>query len=714
MKKNESEPLFSEFKAATPGEWREAAEKLLKGAPYEKIMERDTPEGIRLKPLFWKEILDELPASDTLPGFDGFRRGTKAAGHRAHHWEISQEIPYGTPEELNKALLADLARGQNAVHLLLDPATIKGFDPESAGVGDVGACGVSLASLDDLRTLFRDVLPEAVPFHFRSVCSGMAVGAFFFAWLGEKQIDPAAIKGSLGMDPLACWASTGTLPADLGSLLREQRALAGYCAEHAPGVRAVDVATIPYHRGGASAVEELGAGLATAAFYLADLVDGGLPVDQAARQIRFHLSIGGDFFMELAKIRAIRSLWAHVVEAFGGDEESRKMELHARTGFLNKTRHDPYTNILRTTTEALAGVLGGVDSLCVGTFDETLQAPDTFSRRIARNIQIILSEECELTATADPGGGAWEIEWLTEEVARKSWEFFQEIEGEGGIKKVLKSGFLRERLGQTAAAREHQFYHRRTTLVGTNAYPNPEEELPENNLPDYAALRKSRIDAVARYRQRDDEDADNAVMEALGTIVDNQSEHDRFVNALEAARAGATLGEMTKSIRHEAGPAEAIHPMPARRLAATYEELRAASRAWEESQGEPPTVFLCNLGPLRRHKIRADFTRDFFQTGGFKVRYPEGFDNPGDAVRALIDSGAWIAVVCGTDDDYAEHFTTYARAIQSEDPDVRILLAGHPGERETEFREAGMDDFIHIKSNNFETNRRYLEFLGVL
>jgi len=708
-----SEKLLKEFPAATPEQWREAADKLLKGAPFDKVMTRQTPEGIRLEPIFWKEVLEDLPAASTLPGFDGYLRGTKASGYQSEPWEIAQELPYGTPHEFNQAAHSDLLRGQNALNVLLDIATLKGLDPDSAQAGEVGACGLSLACLSDVETAFKGIMPEAISFHIRSGCSGLAVGSIFFAWLKKLGADIKKVKGSLGMDPYAVQAAAGVLPDSLNNLFNEQASLAKFCAKEAPGIQAVNVSTLPYHKAGASAVQELGIALATGAAYLDALTERGLSVDDAAKQIRFSFCIGPNFFMEIAKLRAARTLWAQVVKAFGGSEDAQKITMHARTGSYNKTRKDPYVNMLRTTTEALSGVIGGIDSLCVSHFDEVTRLPDEFSRRISRNTQIILQEECELTGVADPAGGSWAVEWLTNEVSQKAWDFFQEIETAGGMSEVLSSGFIAERLKKTDAEVNAQLNQRRVSLVGTNVYPNLEEKELEARVPDYAELRQIRAKEIANTRLELDEDADAKVMEALGKILDAGEE--ALVPALvDAVLTGATIGEISKTLRSEAIPEEAITPLPSVRLAQKYEALRDASKKYEEKNGRRPAIFLCNLGPLRRHKLRADFAKGFFQTGGFEIISPKGFESPEDAVAALAESGAGITVVCGTDDDYAEHFGDYARAIKSALPNVRVVLAGFPGEKESDYRAAGMDDFIFVKSNNYEVNHTYLADLGVL
>ena len=705
--------LLEEFPAATPEQWREAAEKLLKGAPYEKIMERMTPEGIRLKPIFWKDALDSLPAAETQPGFDGYLRGTTASGYRGQPWEIAQELPYGTPTEFNDAAKADLMRGQDALNVILDIATLKGLDPDSAQAGEVGACGLSIACLEDLKVAFSEIMPEAVSFHIRTGCSGLAVGSIFFAWLKEQGVALDSVKGSLGMDPIAVRSAAGQLPTELAELLDEQAVLAEYCVKEAPSIRSVGVSTLPYHQAGASAVEELGIALATGSAYLTELTERGLSVDDAAKQIRFSFCIGPNFFMEIAKLRAARVLWAQVVAAFGGSAEAQKINMHARTGLYNKTKKDPYVNMLRTTTEAMSGVIGGADSLCVGNFDEVTRLPDTFSRRISRNTQVILQEECELTAVVDPAGGSWAVEWLSNEVSEKAWAFFQEIDSKGGIVATLKDGFIAETLAKTAAGQEKQLNQRRVSLVGTNVYPNLEEEELEERLPAYANLRDIRAKEIARARVELDEDTDAKVMAALGKVV----EVDRaglIPAVIDAISVGATIGEVTKTVRASANPSSVMQPLPVARLSAKYEALRAASASYKAANGHGPKLFLCNLGPLRRHKARADFTKGFFQSGGFEVMSPAGFETPEAAVAALAESGAAITVVCGTDGDYEENFANYAKAIKAANPNTRVLLAGFPGGNEADYRAAGMDDFIFVKSDNYAINRQALELIGVL
>ncbi|MGE9296097.1 MAG: methylmalonyl-CoA mutase family protein [Puniceicoccales bacterium] len=714
MESSGNPTLLAEFEHASYEAWRSAAEALLKGAPFDKIMRTPTPEGITLQPIYRREDLVNAPAAQTMPGSDGFTRGASPGGYREQPWRIAQEIPYGDPTELNRALLHDLARGQDAINLIFDIATMKGVDPDAAPDGDVAACGLSIASLPDMRKALNGVFPTAVPIYFQSGCSGLVLHTFFRAWLSEQnEVQLTAVDGGIGMDPLAYLARAGELPAPLSQLLDEMAVVARDNAAHMPKFTTAGVSGMPYHCAGGSATQELAAVLASGLEYLRALTERGLSVNEAARQIHFTLSVGPNFFMEIAKFRAARPLWAKIVAALGGDESAQAMRLNARTGLNNKTRHDPYVNMLRTTTEALGAVIGGVESLCVGTFDEIIRSPNEFSRRIARNTQIILQEECELTGVVDPAGGSWFVENLTQQVAEAAWKIFQEIEKEGGMSSALQSGFVQQSINAAAEKKSTLVGQRRLALVGTNQYPNLTEKPLEAPTPNFAALRKRRALESTNHRLCADTHADKNLLEQLADI--QRSEPSQLISKLiKAAKSGATLGELVKTLRNAGGNRITVERLPDRRLAEIYERLRDAADVYRSKNGHGPKLFLINLGILKRHKLRADFTRSFFETGGFEIIYSQGFSEAETAVGALKESGAKLAVICGTDDDYVAQLPTFAQSIKAALPDVKLILAGFPGEHEATYREAGLDDYIFVKSDNYATNRKYLEHLGVL
>ncbi|MBC2592995.1 acyl-CoA mutase large subunit family protein [Ruficoccus amylovorans] len=694
--------LLEEFAPVDYATWKEAAEKLLKGAPFDKKMLTPTPEGITLQPIYRQEDMEGLEHLESFPGEFNFSRGATDEGYLKNAWKIAQELPYGLPEEFNAAALSDMQRGQDALNVALDIAGQTGRDPAEAGVGEVGACGLSVATLEDLQKAFKDVVPEAVNINFQSGVSGVAVAALLVAWLKEQGKEAKSLKGGLNLDPLGVLARSGSLPVSLDEAFADMAALASYCKDNAPEFTPVGVSTLPYANAGASAVEELACALATGTVYLRKLMEAGLDINEAAKAIRFEFTLGANFFMEVSKLRAARILWSKIVSEFGGDRQAARMQIHGRTGLWNKTVHDPYVNMLRTTTEALSGVVGGVESMHVSPFDEVIETPTTFSRRIARNTQIILQEECELRAVIDPAGGSWFIENLTDQVAKGAWGIFQEIEKEGCMVAALQSGSVQARIAKTNAGRIKLLTQRRANLVGTNLYPNLKEKPLPKTTPDFSEVKKQRVEAVKAAAK----DVD------LSTLADRD---DGLIDRLAAAASqGATLGAIFKALHTEPGEVPSVTALPSVRGAQIFEEMRDAADAYTQAKGHGPKMFLTTMGPLRKHKARADFTRGFFEVGGFDIVAADGFDSVEAAVAGVKASGSELTVICGTDDAYVEFVPAFCKALKAEAPGIKIILAGDPGENGPAYTEAGLDDFISIRSNVYDINKKYLEAIGVM
>lgn len=688
--------LLEEFAPVDYAAWKEAAEALLKGAPFEKKMLTPTPEGITLQPIYRQEDIDGLEHMESFPGEFNFSRGATDSGYLQQPWKIAQELPCGLPEEFNKAVLSDMMRGQDALNIALDLATQLGKDPADAEPGEVAACGLSLSTLADLQTAFKDVIPEAVSISFQSGVNGLPLAALLVAWLKAQGKEAKSLQGGMNLDPVGLLARDGQLPTSLDNACADMAALAAFCKDNAPNFTAAGVSALPYANAGASAVEELGCAIATGVAYLRKLMEAGLEIDDAAKTIRFEFALGSNFFMEVAKLRAARILWAKAVAAFDGSREAARMKIHGRTGLWNKTVHDPYVNMLRTTTEALSGVIGGVESMHVGPFDEVAEVPTQFSRRIARNTHVILQEECELTTVVDPAGGSWFIEKLTDEVAGAAWTCFQEIEKTGGIVAALEQGVIQEKVAKTHAGRKKLLSQRRANLVGTNLYPNLKEEPLDPTTPDFAALREKRIQSL---------DTNNATDITVGRDAN-------LVDALvEAAAAGATAGAMFNALHKDAAASPSVTPLVAERGATMFEKLRAAARDYASKHGHGPQLFLTTIGPLRKHKLRADFTRGFFEVGGFDITAADGYTETAEAAEGAKASGAKATVVCGTDDDYVTFVPDFCQKLKEIAPDMKIILAGFPGENEESYKRAGLDDFIFVKSNVYDVNKLYLELV---
>ncbi len=425
-----------------------------------------------------------------------------------------------------------------------------------------------------------------------------------------------AARGSLGADPLGREARTGA-PAATDEAVE----LARLCAEQYPGLRALAVDALPYHEAGASAAEELGCSLATGVAYLRLLTDAGLTVEQAARQLEFRYAATADQFLTVAKLRAARRLWSRVAEVCGaGGTAAAAQVQHVVTSPVMMTRRDPYVNMLRTTIACLAAGVGGADAVTVLPFDHDLGLPDAFARRIARNTSSILLEESHLGRVADPAGGSWYVERLTDELASAAWTFFQELERAGGQTQALRSGMVGERIAATWAARGKKLAKRREPVTGVSEFPNLTEK------------------PVVR----------------------------------EEAPAFRPLGRAGGDGNGNAG-------LPQVRRDEVFEALRARSDAHLAATGARPRVFLAALGPAAAHTARATFAANLFQAGGVEAVHDPASVDAETVAEAFAASGAALACVCSSDALYAEQAEAVAEALQSAGA-ARVYLAGRPAE----------------------------------
>ena len=445
-----TEPSFAEFEAASYDDWGEAARASLRGVALESLIARSY-EGIDIQP---------LPHADsergaTLPGQFPTRRGTD---YRARPWLIANEIDIADPDDFNAALRDSLANGQTAI-ILRDSLQV-----ESARDMQRALAGIDLGRFP---VFIRGDGPTPI-IRYRLIQTLLRKDIF------------RELTGCVGYDPLASLARTGAMRADAFERLAVIVEDAG---KYAMQLGSVSVDATAYHDAGANAVQELAIALATGVEYLRTPGASGLNVSLVADKIHFQLGIGENFFMEMAKFRAIKSLWAQVLRAYGLAHERQRLWLHARSGLRNKTRRDRHVNLLRLTSEALAAALGGVDSICLPAFDAPLGASDVFSRRLSRNLQLILQEEMQLARLIDPAGGAWHVESLTDQLARRAWASFQDIEAQGGLLASLRTGAIQAEIEAVAERRRQDLASGESILVGANAYVDEAETPPKPQRP---------------------------------------------------------------------------------------------------------------------------------------------------------------------------------------------------------------------------------------
>ncbi len=703
---------MAEFPPVTYEDWRKLVEAELKGAPFDKKMLTSTYEGITLRPIYVAQDTEKLPHVNSYPGFAPFARGATASGYVAEPWDVSQELSAASASDFNHAARNSLSRGSNALNMVLDQATRDGHDPDWARPEEVGRGGLSVATLGDLDKALDGVDLEKTRLFARVGASGLPFAALLAALANKRRKSLKALQGCIEMDPLGVLAHQGKLPQSLPGAYREMAALTQWAAERAPQLQTICVHSRSWHEAGGNAIQELAFTLATAVEYLRQMQTLGLDVNVVAPPMRFAVTVGVNFFMEIAKLRALRMLWSRIVAALGGDDAAQKLSLHVRTSQWNKTALDPYNNLLRATVEAFAGVLGGCESMQVGTFDEVVRLPDDFSQRVARNTQLVLQKECNLDQVIDPAGGSYYVEVLTAELAENAWKLFQEVEKLGGMEAALRAGFPQKTVAETAAARFKAVARRRDTIVGVNQYANPREKALDPRPEDAGAFHHRRTQQVAAHRTAL-EDADNAdVLAKLARVVEVSSP-ELLEASIAAVSAGATLGEVSRAIRISDSPGTTITPVCVGRLSQEIERLRAATEKWIAGNHERPQVFLCNMGSLRDHKARADFSRGFFSVGGYDVVSLPGFKTPELAAEAFIKSPARVAVICSTDENYPALVPPLVAAIRAAKPDAFIVLAGYPQDQIAAHKQAGVDDFIHIRADALEVLTRTHQELGI-
>ena len=701
------EPLpevdFEEFVPSDYEAWKEAAVAALKGAPFEKAMYTSTYEGITLDPLYTASDTQDLRAARTFPGSYPLR-GASAAGNLRRPWEIAQFCDETLPGDAHEGIVHELDRGASTVAFVLDGRTLEGLDADSDAAEDGG---VSVSSLDDLDALLGD-LPARHPLYIHAGASALPLLALLDALAARRKISLGTVAGCVGADPLGALLERGSLPAGLDALFGEMAQTFAWARDRETPLRTVLIRGSVFHNGGASAVQEVACAMTSAIETLRALRERGVDVAEFSRRLRFEFSLSSNFFMEIAKLRAARCVWAQIVSSFGGDAEAQKAQIFGRTSLFTKTVYDPYVNMLRNTTEAFSGVVGGVDGLTVGRFDEALRPGSEFSRRVARNAQVLLQKEFNLLQPEDPAGGSWYVEKLTDELARKAWEELQRIEAAGGFLKSVREGVIQRDIQSVLQQRFKRLAQRADRAVGTNMYPNPAEPLPEFAEPDRRAQRAERAEALRRFRAGRD---GGAVERAL----DGAAASGTVSSAADAASAGATLGELRAALGRKGDEALSVEPILPHRWTEQYEAMRRRTEAFKAEKGDNFKVFLANMGPIPQHKARADFIASFMEVAAFEILRNDGFAEIGECAAAAAASGADIAVICSTDASYPELVPPLARAIKERCPGMGVYLAGAPAaDCKDSYVEAGVDGFINIRSNCLETLTGFQRAKGML
>ena len=628
-----AEKLFTEFPPVSTAQWEEVITKDLKGADYEKKLVWKTYDGFSVRPYYRAEDLQELAYAGKMPGEFPFVKGTK----QNNKWYISEGVCCCDSDfaAANKKALTILTKGVEAVKFYIDnKRTIE---------------------VADFATLLNGIALDRVPVYFCDNCiKNTEILANFLKYVDTLGIDKDAVRASFDYSPVGFLTRSGRFCEE-----NAFEALAECVKMATPykNVRVIAVDGYIFNSCGATSTQELAFALAQGSEYLSRLADKGLSISDIARKIYFEFAVGSSYFMEIAKFRAARMLWANIVEEYGCESNcAEKMVIYATTSEFNQTVYDAYVNMLRGTTEAMSATIAGVDYLEVLPYDFSFRVPTEFSSRIARNIQNILKEESRFDKVVDPAAGSYYIETITGQIAQAAWNEFRNIENGGGYVVKFKENYIQNEIKAISDKKDKALATRKDTLLGTNQFPNFLEVAGEEITKDIVSREVNTYMGMKEY-------ADN----------------------FEAC--------------------EGVEPLRPYRLAEAFETLRLTT----DRSGKEPKAFMLTFGNLAMCRARAQFSSNFFAVAGIRVIDNNRFASIEEGVKAALESGAEIVVACSSDDEYAEAVPQIAELIGGK---AIVVVAGEPTCKE-ELQQKGIENFISVKSNVLETLRGYQEKLGI-
>lgn len=694
--------LADDFPAVDPAAWRRDVDRLLKGAPFDKALVATLAEGLRVRPLYTAADAGDGVWGASPPGAAPFLRGARTATDWPVPWLVAQELPLADAGRFNRALLHGLERGQSAVVLKLDEAGRRGLDAATAPMAAVGRDGTALAGLDDLRGALAGVDLAACPLHLHAGAATLPVAAMIGELAAAGGTPGHALSGSWGCDPLAL-ASGGPPPAlPLAMLYDHAAVLSAWAKAAAPGVRTLAASDAPWHEAGADGVLSLGLALAGAIETLRAMEARGLSPDDCAARMAFHLSLDTDFFLEIARLRALRVLWSDVLAAAGVEPALTAAWIHARTGDRMLAALDPHTNLLRATTAAMAAACGGADSLHVAPWDALAAEPGEAGRRLSRNIHLVLGHECRFGAVADPAGGAWYVEQLTRGVGEGAWAVMQQVERAGGLQRALGDGSVQRLVEAASSRRAARLARAQDARVGVNRFaaaPSPRADRPDIDPVWLDERRRAAASAPVAVHPADPHGDATAQLAALGA----------------AAHRGATLGTLIAALGGDtSGGARAPWAaVPARRDAEPFEDLAARVAALGEASRRAHCLCLGQAAPTA---ARLDFTRATLAVGGFTVGAGAFHVDAAAAVAEARAAGAGVVVLVGLDETYpvlgAEVAAALAAGSAAAPRPPLLLAAGWPGDATAALQAAGVSRFLYLGCDLVATLGEVADALG--
>ncbi len=693
-------------------DWQAAAAKEVKG----KDLTWHTPEGIDVKPLY---TADDVKADPGLPGFAPFTRGVRASMYAGRPWTIRQYAGFSTAEESNAFYRRNLAAGQKGLSVAFDLATHRGYDSDHPRVvGDVGKAGVAIDSVEDMKILF-----DGIPLGEMSVSMTMngaviPILAFFIVAGQEQGVPTAQLDGTIQNDILKEFMVRNTYIYPPEPSMRIISDIFGYTSANMPKFNSISISGYHMQEAGATQVQELAFTIADGMEYVKYGVASGLDIDKFAGRLSFFFAIGMNFFMEVAKLRAARVLWHRVMTKLGAqDERSKMLRTHCQTSGVSLQEQDPYNNVIRTTIEAMAAMLGGTQSLHTNALDEAIALPTDFSARIARNTQIVIQEETGMTKVVDPLGGSYYIEALTQELVDQAWEIIERVEAEGGMAKAVAAGWPKAMIEEAAAARQARVDKGEDVIVGVNKYRLATEEQLETLEVDNHAVREAQIARLKRVRDSRDEAACRAALTALTEGA--KAGGNLLELAVEAARQRATLGEISDAMEVVFGRHDTV-PTPVKGIyGAAYAEDRRYQQVVEGVEavstrlGRKPRMLVAKMGQ-DGHDRGANVIASAFTDMGFDVTSGPLFQTPEEAAKLALEKDVDAV---GASSLAAGHKTLIPELIghlkAAGRPDIKVVAGGVIPPQDYDFlREAGVQGIYGPGSNVVECAADMLRLLG--
>ncbi len=700
----------------TLDQWAAAADKEVKG----KNLTWHTPEGIDVKPLYTAEDVTTDPG---LPGFAPFTRGVRASMYAGRPWTIRQYAGFSTAEESNAFYRRNLAAGQKGLSVAFDLATHRGYDSDHPRVvGDVGKAGVAIDSVEDMKILFDGIPLDQMSVSMTMNGAVIPILAFFIVAGEEQGVERKLLDGTIQNDILKEFMVRNTYIYPPEPSMRIISDIFGYTSREMPKFNSISISGYHMQEAGATQVQELAFTIADGIEYVKYGVASGLDIDKFAGRLSFFFAIGMNFFMEIAKLRAARVLWHRAMTKLGAKgERSKMLRTHCQTSGVSLTEQDPYNNVMRTTIEAMAAMLGGTQSLHTNALDEAIALPTDFSARIARNTQIVIQEETGMCNVVDPLGGSYYIEALTQQLVDKAQEIIDRVESEGGMAKAVAAGWPKAMIEEAAAARQARVDRGDDVIVGVNKYRLKDEDLLETLEVDNTKVREAQVARINRVKASRDEVACQAALTALrrAAAAPQSIETNLLAHAVDAARARATLGEISDAMEVSFGRYGTV-PKPVKGVyAAPYQDdsrwaqVVDGVKAVERRLGRAPKLLVAKMGQ-DGHDRGANVIASAFSDMGFDVVSGPLFQTPEETVVLALESGVDAV---GASSLAAGHKTLIPELIkglrEAGRGDIKVIAGGVIPPQDYDYlRDAGVQGIYGPGSNVVECAADVLRLLG--